>query len=216
MDIKDFLRERFQIKNEELLQTLASVSEIRHFEPGDGPLQIGETCPGLYLLVNGCVRCFYRTEDGVEYTDSFINMTGYPINSPDLSGKILFGIQVLIPSDLLYIPKCKLLPVLADSKELMQVEIDILGWALKFHWDLKNMGRQYTAMQRYQWFLHSYPELDRIAAAKDIASFLGMTPVSLSRIRRSLREGKHSEELPPLYGDSMPAFGGHTPDLGKR
>ena len=96
------------------------------------------------------------------------------------------------------------------------METYILSWALKFHWDLKNMRFQYTALQRYQWFLLRYPGLDKIAAGKDIASFLGMTPVSLSRIRRALREGIQLEELPPLYGEEMPVFGANIPDLRKK
>ena len=45
-----------------------------------------------------------------------------------------------------------------------------------------------TAMQRYQWFLEAYPGFIDKVSNKHIASFLGMTPVTLSRLRRVLRE----------------------------
>ena len=45
-------------------------------------------------------------------------------------------------------------------------------------------------MERYQWFLKHYPGLIQTVSNKHIASFLGMTPVTLSRLRRKLRDEK--------------------------
>ncbi len=60
--------------------------------------------------------------------------------------------------------------------------------ALKRHWEEKMLLLRCTAMQRYRWFLQHYPGLIDSVSNKHIASFLGMTPVTLSRIRRQLRE----------------------------
>ena len=49
-------------------------------------------------------------------------------------------------------------------------------------------------MERYQWFLLRYPELADVVSIKHIASFLCMSPVSLSRLRGQLR--KRGEEPP--------------------
>ena len=43
-------------------------------------------------------------------------------------------------------------------------------------------------MGRYQWFLKKYPGLIDEVSNKHIASFLGMTPVTLSRLRQKLKE----------------------------
>ena len=42
-------------------------------------------------------------------------------------------------------------------------------------------------MLRYKWFLDKYPGLDGKISSKYIASFINITPVSLSRLRSSLR-----------------------------
>lgn len=47
---------------------------------------------------------------------------------------------------------------------------------------------QHAAMERYQWFLQAYPGLCYQVSGKQIASFLGMTQVTLSRLRRAMRE----------------------------
>jgi hypothetical protein len=45
-------------------------------------------------------------------------------------------------------------------------------------------------MERYQCFLKYYPDLINIVNNKHIASFLGMTPVTLSRLRHQLRQAE--------------------------
>lgn len=59
---------------------------------------------------------------------------------------------------------------------------------------MKQVLAQCTALQRYQWFLEEYPGIIDQVNNKYIASFLGMTPVSLSRLRRELRGRQDSGE----------------------
>lgn len=40
-----------------------------------------------------------------------------------------------------------------------------------------------SAQARYAWFQRTYPKLQNIMQLKDVATFLGITPVTLSRIR---------------------------------
>jgi len=41
-------------------------------------------------------------------------------------------------------------------------------------------------IDKYNWFVSEFPEVNRVAQLKHIASFLGLTPETLSRIRRKL------------------------------
>ena len=60
--------------------------------------------------------------------------------------------------------------------------------ALRRLWEVKAAMYQYDAMERYRWFMQAYPNLCSHVSGKHIASFLGMTQVTLSRLRRTLRE----------------------------
>ena len=40
-----------------------------------------------------------------------------------------------------------------------------------------------SAVVRWRWFQNTYPDLQNVMQLKNVASFLGMTPVTLSRIR---------------------------------
>ncbi|MEQ2617002.1 hypothetical protein AAAT94_07475 [Intestinimonas aquisgranensis] len=42
-------------------------------------------------------------------------------------------------------------------------------------------------MERYQWFLEAYPGLIDQVTHRYVASFLEMSPVTLSRLRSALR-----------------------------
>ena len=46
------------------------------------------------------------------------------------------------------------------------------------------MMYQYNAQERYEWFLKKYPGVIDLISHKYIASFLGMNPVTLSRLRK--------------------------------
>ena len=45
-----------------------------------------------------------------------------------------------------------------------------------------------SAVVRWRWFQNTYPDLQNVMQRKDVASFLGMTPVTLSRIRAKQSE----------------------------
>lgn len=83
---------------------------------------------------------------------------------------------------------------ISDLQELMQ-QFPELIWlynrmlleALDRHWNLKEVRYRLSATERYQWFLDTYPGLVEYVKAKHIASFLGMSPVSLSRLCRNLK-----------------------------
>ena len=78
--------------------------------------------------------------------------------------------------------------MLEEYPQLYRLYSCFLLDALKRHWEVKAAMYQYDAMDRYQWFLRAYPDLHRHVSGKHVASFLGMTQVTLSRLRRTLRE----------------------------
>lgn len=71
--------------------------------------------------------------------------------------------------------------------EIVELYNRFLISALNEHWKLKQVLVQYSAIQRYQWFMKEYPGLIDRVSNKHIASFLGMTPVTLSRLRRVIK-----------------------------
>lgn len=56
------------------------------------------------------------------------------------------------------------------------------------HQNIKHAIYMLNAKERYNWFLREYKDLIDRVSHRHVASFLNMTPVTLSRLRKEFRE----------------------------
>lgn len=186
---EEFFASAFQLKDRALISTLARASAHRHIQQGRMLLREGEIQSEMLFLVSGIIRGFYFDVDGHEITDCFAVQTGMPLAAgADFEKPSPMYMDALVDSDLLSIPTQDVRCLLNQYPELLQLYNRLLVNAFSMHWEIKTTLCRSTAMQRYQWFLRTYPGLVGRISNKCIASFLGMTPVTLSRLRRVLRE----------------------------
>lgn len=142
------------------------------------------------------LRGYLLNTKGKELTDCFAYLQGAPIVScADFGSPSQICIEALEDSEMISVPLSILESLLGRNMELMTLYNRLLRDALKTHWESKTVLVQYTAVERYQWFLKSYPGLIERVNHKYIASFLGMSPVSLSRTRRVVREQKTERRI---------------------
>lgn len=188
MEIQNFYTETLKISNTQLVQMLSENSQIKVIKKGDILQYIGSVSTALYFLMKGLLRGFLLDAKGKEVTDCFVYAHGTPVvSSIDLGEPSLICIEALEDSELISIPFSVVLPLVGSNLELITLYNRLLSNSLKMHWENKTVLAQCAAAERYQWFLKNYPGLiDRINH-RYIASFLGMTPVSLSRTRQILR-----------------------------
>lgn len=144
----------------------------------------------LPLLLSGVFRGIFVEENGYEATDCFANQPGDALigcNNFGEPSSITF--EALTDCEILQIPLPVIDTLLLKYPEMMQIYSRGLLDALQRHWEIKRVMYQ-PALQRYIWFLNTYPGLNDVVNSKQIASFLGVTPVTLSRLRGQLREQK--------------------------
>ena len=164
-----------------------------HFEPvalkkGDFFLQDGQRSNDYLFLEDGMIRSYVFDTDGAEVTTNFY-----------ASGNVVFEAS----SFFLRIP----------SQEYFVAMTDCTGWKISFDElnkifhalpAFRETGRailvktlvelkmrtlsmiNQTAEQRYTSLLTSHPEIFQHVALKYIASYLGITDTSLSRIRKEM------------------------------
>lgn len=184
--------EKYSLPITASLQLLAKMEKL-HFRKGDFLVQEGERNSNFYIISKGIWRGHYLN-DGVDVSvwfasegEAIFSSWGYIENTPSL-----VSIEAMCDSELYGISKAKLESFYASSAELANFgrrlfEQQFLGLE---NWIIS--GGSPRAKERYLTLLEENPELLQYVPLKYIASYLWITPQSLSRIRAGL--GKKKKE----------------------
>lgn len=189
MQLQDFFRDNFGIKNREMLREMERLSQLVAVKRGDLLTRVGESPVSLFLLVQGVFRGYFFDDNGRDITECFAYLPGTPVMAcTELGMPSNINLVALEDSTCVAIPIEELRLLMILYPELLKLSNQLLLDALHYHWEIKSLMYKYTARQRYQWFQEKHPGLLGLAGAKYVASFLNMTPVTLSRLRRELKE----------------------------
>lgn len=187
-NIEYFFREHMHLIDEELIAAVTEASTIRQLEKNELLMRQGVKPEGFCFVVSGLLRGYYIGYDGSEITDCFgfqYGAAAMPFG--DVAQPSPIYIEALEKSEILIIPAALVQELIKSKVEVVHIYNQLLINGAAEHWEIKMALYQYSATQRYQWFCERYEGLiDRIPH-KYVASFLGMTPVSLSRLRRNLK-----------------------------
>ncbi len=187
------------MRDEELIQKFVKVTTRKRLKKGEFVVRIGEIVNYVYFMESGILRGYFLDANGRDVTDCFCfecGSTAMPFSQLKLNEPSPISIEMLKDGSFFCVPISEVIELQKNYLETTLLYNRLLAKALDEHRKLKQALNQYTALQRYQWFLKEYPGLIECVSNKYIASFLGITPVTLSRLRRSLREieGKHKIE----------------------
>ena len=195
MDIRQFYHETLHVEDPDLLEGLISITNIVYLDKGELLVRQGDRQTDFLFLVSGIFRGYYLDVNGKEVTDCIGFKSGTPAMSSAIDNVISpISIEAVVESVFLRIDGAKLIPLIERSPLLLKIYNEVLQTAMQIHWALKVTVTQRTALERYQWFLENYPGLIDQVSNKHIASYLGMTPVTLSRMRRMMREREAVEK----------------------
>ena len=189
---EEFYLNVFGLRDQGLIQEFVKATEIRHLKKGEFVVRIGEVQNDVYILETGIARGFFLDVNGKDITDCFVFQCGsvaIAFNQLELDVPSPMTIEMIEDGNFFCVPISVVIQLQKNYKEALILYNHLLAAAMKTHWDLKRVLNSCTAVQRYQWFLEEYPGLIDRVSNKYIASYLGMTPVTLSRLRRMLREG---------------------------
>ena len=191
MKLQKFYIETLKLSDIQLVQTLATNTRVKLIKKGEILQHIGDISTELFFLSTGLLRGFLLDSKGKEVTDCFIHAYGTPVvSSIDLGEPSLLCIEALEDSELISVPFTVVLPLVRNNLELITLYNRLLRNSLEMHWKNKTVLIQGTATERYQWFIKRYPGLLDRMSHRYVASFLGMAPVSLSRVRKQLMAEK--------------------------
>lgn len=185
--IKDFFKTVLGICDPQVLQIFTEHSRVETVARGTRLVSMGEQMSELYFLMEGVLRGYVVEENGQDITDCFICQPGDPVmGCGGFYAPSAVHIETITNCQLVALPLPELLSLL-ERPEIMKLYCVQLEQALQRHWSIKMLLYRCDAMERYRWFLRQYPQLEKQVNGKHVASFLGMTPVTLSRLRRKLK-----------------------------
>ena len=189
MHIETFVREHFQITDPQILQRLEICGKWTFYEKGKQLIKAGERQPYLPVLVRGVFRGYFIDREGKDVTDSFVYLPGSVVMGSEAFDRPAYiNIEAATAAECLLFPVQEILQLLDQYPVCMKVYSHLLGNSVRRRRKEKLILYCYGAAQRYELFLKDYPGLMDQVSHKHVASFLGMTPVTLSRLRRKLRE----------------------------
>lgn len=175
--------------SEEQRSRLPGQIKPMNFAKGESVFSQGEVCRRLYYLRSGMVKLSYTTLDGKEMIKSFITEGEIfgSLHSQITRGESTFSAIALEPLQVDALDYTILQQMINENPELQKLMLHFFQQLA-----LKKEIREYeflcfSAAQRYQKLCDENPDLiDRVKQA-DLALYLGITPIALSRL-------KHREE----------------------
>lgn len=165
-------------------------SNLRSYrlDKGEKIFSQGEQVPNIYALDHGLVKLCYITTDGKELIKSFISegkLFGSLISQMGM-GESTFSAVCLESTSLQVLPYRIL-------EQLLKGNLQLQGFALELFKNLalKKEMREYSflclsAEQRYQAFLKQEAHIANRITQQDLARYLGITPIALSRLKSRL------------------------------
>lgn len=183
MKVVDFFTETLHLSDNNLISELVKKSSIKTIKKGEYLIRQGQRAEHIFFLVDGICRGFFVDINGKDITDCLIYKCGAPIiASSDFSVSAPIAIETLTKSTVVCITVFDFNELLDRFSEANILYRNLLQNSNDLHRSLKIMAYQFTAMQRYHWFLKNYPGVIDKISHKYVASYLNMSPVTLSRL----------------------------------
>lgn len=185
------IRDSFPFLQKEDIEFLFSISELRKVQPGDVLLKEGDVNSNVHLVINGLLRSYVINSSGDERTVliSKENMRATSLNSilHNLPSEIT--IEAIEPSTILVINSNLFQKATSTNANLALLEKQGMRSYLVDTTERLHLLTVLSPEERFIRFRDEHPDLIQRVPQMYLASYLGVTTVSLSRIKS--RIAKH-------------------------
>lgn len=181
---------KYAVVSQESINELWSFAKVRSIKKGETILRKGQTATKMYFVCKGILISQWIDNDANVHIKNFFlegNLAASTVsllqNSPSE-----FGLECVEDGVVLEMDFRKYEQLIKSRDDLKNFYIAYLEQS----WIIKNEKRQISfaaqsATERYQDFLLNYPTLSVRVPQWIIASYLGITPTQLSRIRKKMK-----------------------------
>ena len=163
---------------------LESLFTMREFSKGDHLFRQGEVCRYLFYIKKGLVRVYYNSSKGKEITlwfsaeDTLVTaIDSYYLHKPTRDS--CEAVEDLV----VYTITHSQLETLLNNEKGAQLVFHIMYEVTRKMAELNESTRFLSAEERYTSLISNYPAILQRVSLGQIASYLGITQETLSRIR---------------------------------
>jgi len=186
-NIQNYLAKVFEVPAEKL--NLCSIQyESRKISKHGFLLQQGEICHNTFFVEKGLLRMYSSDKNGKEHIIQFApeNWLIGDRSSLYFNEKSSYFIEAVEDSEVLFLNPDFFSKLLEEFPNSIERNDLIIQKHVKSLQDRINSLLGETAEERYMKFTKMYPDLLMRVPQWMIASYLGITPESLSRVRKEL------------------------------
>ena len=181
----NYISKRATLSNQ-LKEYINSIAKVKKLNKAFTLIYQDQTVDKTFFVVDGCLRAYAFAKDGKEHTLQFALKDNWvsdyiAIFNNEKSTQIIESVSESIVIELSInegienvfskFPEIETLHRKYLQRHIVSLQKRVLNQL------------QLTSFDRYKIFLNQYPEIEKYALNYHIASYLGITPQSLSRLR---------------------------------
>ena len=151
-------------------------------------LRAGEVCRNIYFVEEGCLRMYHTDNAGYDHTILFAPENWWAVDIASFSHRkpAFYSLMALEDTRLLYLSYPALEALYKTVPKFERFFRILTQNGFNMYQERITSALSLTAEERYTTFRKLYPGLETRIAQKHIASYIGITPVFLSRLRKRL------------------------------
>jgi len=174
---------------DEAIEKAISFSRFKVYSKGEVIARTGDKTTSAGFVLTGVIRSYYVDKDGNDITQYFAPEGSWCVDSGMVGfDEMQANWEAIEDTTVMLFDVKDMKELIYSSEQLKNIWIASLEGGMRYKIYRENGFLVETATERYIEFRKRYPMLSERVPLRYIATYLGITPESLSRIRSAMKE----------------------------
>ena len=189
LDIRAFYRDTLGVQGDDVLDLCTKNTSYVYRNKGEVFVHPGEPVTMVRFVISGVSRSYVLGPEGEDNVICFGFRYGQPLlGASSLSAKTILFQEAVTDMELLEIPAFIVQQGIRMEFANAAVYERVFSEAYDRQTQVQIALSTLNGEDRYRWFCKDYADIVDVVPQNYIASFLGLQPQSLSRIKRQMKE----------------------------
>lgn len=179
---------KLEIENFSEYSELNEIGVVKNYEPKECFIHAGQIPKKLGIVKKGLFRYKYTSDEGREYTKAFMLENNFMCSYSSMitHSPSHFSIEAIEHSKVLEVDYNSWKKLISQDKKWDKLLITLLEKAFHIKEKRERENLLLDAESRYKIFLNEYSDLEKRLKQHMVASYIGITPIALSRIKKKV------------------------------